>query len=132
MRRADRDAADDDRMLHLAHASRHHWGNVGTAANFARGEWLCSRVYSVLGRSEPAHHHAQRVLDICRENGIGDWDLAFAYEALARAAAVAGDDDAVFAHTEQALAAAKDIADDDDRKLLLDDLATIPGVTRFW
>lgn len=62
--------SDDDRMLHLAHASRHHWGEVvgstdlgqGGPANLARGEWLCSRVYAVLGRAEPARHHAERLL----------------------------------------------------------------------
>src|SRR5215212_5291328 len=89
METEDRTAAQDDRMLHMAHASRYHWEQVGTAAHLARGEWLCSRVYSVLGRAEPARHHAQRVLEICQEQGIGDWDLAYAYEALARAAAVA-------------------------------------------
>lgn len=121
---------DDDRMLHMAHASRFHWGNVGTAQHLARGEWMCSRVYAVLGRAEPAAHHAQRVLDLCTENGIGDWDLAFAYEALARAAAVADDRGSARAYTEQALAA--DIVDDEDRDLLLSDLETIPGQPRFW
>jgi hypothetical protein len=53
--------------------------------NLARGEWLCSRVYSVLGRAEAALWHAQRCLDHCEAAGIGDWDLAYAYEALARA-----------------------------------------------
>ena len=84
---------DDDRMIHTAHASRYHWGQApgSTPANLARGEWQISRVYAVLGRPEPALHHARRVLDRCQENGIGDWDLAFACEALARAHAVAGD-----------------------------------------
>ena len=49
MERVDRTAAQDDEMLHCAHASRYHWGEVGEPANFARGEWQCSRVYSVLG-----------------------------------------------------------------------------------
>ena len=31
--------------------------------------------------------HAQKVLDICQREGIDDFDLAFAYEALARASA---------------------------------------------
>jgi hypothetical protein len=31
--REDRSQDDDDRMLHMAHASRYHWGNVGTAAD---------------------------------------------------------------------------------------------------
>jgi hypothetical protein len=47
-------------MLHMAHASRFHWEQVGTPANLARGEWLCSRVYAVLRRPEPCLHHAAR------------------------------------------------------------------------
>jgi tetratricopeptide (TPR) repeat protein len=103
-----------------------------TPANLARGEWQCSRVYAVLGRAEPCLHHAQRCLDLCRENGIGDWDLAFAYEALARGHAVAGDVEQARAYTEQALAAAEDINEDDERELVLGDLESIPGQSRFW
>jgi len=134
MEKEDRSREDDDEMLHMAHASRHHWGRVAeaTPANMARGEWQCSRVYAVLGRSEPCLHHAQRCLEICQENGIADWDLAFAYEALARGHAVAGDTDQARAFTEQALAAAEDIAEDDDRELVLSDLESIPGQPRFW
>ena len=89
-------------------------------------------MYAVLGRAEPCLHHAQRCLDICQENGIGDWDLAFAYEALARGHAVAGDAAQARAFTEQALAAAEDIAEDEDRELVLSDLERIPGQPRFW
>ena len=123
---------EDDAMLHMAHASRHHWAASGTdAAHLARGEWQCSRVYAVLGRPEPCLHHAQRVLDLCQENGIGDFDLAFAYEALARGNAIAGDAEQARAHYQQALAAAANIAEEDDRELLLSDLETIPGQARF-
>lgn len=132
MEREDRTAEDDGTMLHMAHASRYHWGNVGTATNLARGEWLCSRVYAVLVRAEPSRYHAQRVLDICTRHDLGDFDLAFAYEALARAAAVGGDEGAAREYTEQALAAADDIAENEDRELLLSDLETIPGQARFW
>jgi hypothetical protein len=121
----DRTAEEDDRMLHMAHASRYHWGQVGTAENRSRGEWQCSRVYTVLGRPEPALYHANRNLEICRTHGIGDFDLAFAYEALARAYALAGDGEQARAWIEQSRAAAADIAEDEDRELLLSDLATI-------
>jgi hypothetical protein len=127
METEDRTREQDDRMLHMAHASRYHWEQVGTPANLARGEWLCSRVYAVLGRAEPARHHAQRVLDICQQHGIGDWDLAFAHEALARAAAVAGDRQATDEHLADARAAAEAIADPEDRDHLLEDLRTIPA-----
>jgi hypothetical protein len=123
---------DDDRLLHMAHASRYHWGQVGTPEHLARGEWQCSRVYAVLLRHEPCLHHAQRVLDICQAHGISDFDLAFAYEALARAHAIGGDREKARAMTEAALAAAEKITDDEDRNILLADLETIPGQVRFW
>ena len=87
-----RSAAQDDEMLHAAHASRYHWGEVGIAVNLARGEWLCSRVYAVLGRAEPALHHARRCIELHDANpDREDWDLAAANEAMARASFVAGD-----------------------------------------
>ena len=58
----DRTPEQDDEMLHAAHASRYHWGELETGARLARGEWQCSRVYAVLGRPEPALHHAHRCL----------------------------------------------------------------------
>lgn len=131
MEQADRSRDEDDVMLHLAHASAYHWRQVGAAKNFARSEWQCSRVYAVLRRAEPCLHHAQRCLDICRENGLGDFDLAFGYEAVARAHAILGDGEQARAAVEQALAAAEGITDDEDRELLLTDLGTIPGQPRF-
>ncbi|SDY67195.1 hypothetical protein SAMN05421684_0934 [Asanoa ishikariensis] len=124
LERTDRSPADDDTMLHMAHATRHHWGQVGEPVNLARGEWQCSRVYSVRGRAEPATHHAQRCLDLCIEHGIGDFDLAYAYEALARAA-LTGGDQAAAALLEQARGAAARIAEADDRALVEADLQAL-------
>ncbi|WP_331730222.1 MerR family transcriptional regulator (plasmid) [Kitasatospora sp. NBC_00070] len=132
LEKEERSTEEDDRMLHMAHASRYHWGQVGAPVNLSRGEWQCSRVYSVLGRAEPALHHARRGMEICQAHRIGDWDLAYAYESLARAHAVAGDKDQARTWTEQALAAAEDITQDEDRELVLTDLETIPAQPRFW
>ena len=62
---------DDDRLLHITHASRYHWGQAEEcrSENLARGEWQVSRVYTVLGRPEPAIWHARRCLDHCEANG---------------------------------------------------------------
>ena len=124
--KVDRSVADDDEMVHAAHASCLHWLHIGTPVNAARGEWQCSRVYAVLGRAEPALHHARRCVAICEEHGIGDFDIAFAYEAMARAHAVAGDTDEARRWVEQGRAACPAIADDDDRQLVLSDLETVP------
>jgi hypothetical protein len=115
----------EEEMIHAAHASRFHWGKVGGPEHRARGEWQCSRVYSVLGRAEPALHHARRCLEICEEHGIGDWDIAFAYEALARAHAVAGEADEAARYKQLARRAGDAIADAEDRETFEADFATL-------
>jgi DNA-binding transcriptional MerR regulator len=127
MEKEDRTPDEDAQMIHQTHASAYHWLQVGTPENFARSHWQCSRVYCVLGRAEPALYHAKFVLDICQRHGIGDWDLAFAYEALARAHAVAGDKEEARRWVEQARLASVDIAADEEREILLSDLETIPA-----
>ena len=126
MEKQDRTPDEDALLVHTAHASAYHWTVVGQPVNFARSHWQCSRVYCVLGRAEPALYHARYVLELCQRHGIGDWDLAFAYEALARAYAVAGDAEQARRWREQARLASVDITEDDERELLLADLETIP------
>lgn len=130
MEAGDRSEEDDDKMVHAAHASRFHWGEVGTAVNLARGEWQVSRVYSVLRRPQPALHHAQRCLEICERHDLGAFDLAYAHEALARAYAIAGEVADRDRHLELARSAAARIEEREDRDLLLADLETVPAETR--
>jgi hypothetical protein len=122
-----RSRAQDDEMLHAAHASRYHWIAAGTTVNAARGEWQCSRVYATLGRAEPALHHARRCLELVGDaEDAESFDEPFAHEALARAHAVAGDVDAARREAEIARAGAETITDAGSRELVLADLATIP------
>jgi DNA-binding transcriptional MerR regulator len=123
---ADRTAEQTDEMIHAVHASRWHWTVGGEPANRVRGEWQCSRVYAVLGRSEPALWHARRCLELCAEFELGDWDLAAAYEAMSRASLVAGDAAAAHDWKAKGLAALGDIADPDNREPIEADLATLP------
>lgn len=124
MEKADRTPAETDAMIHGAHASRYHWGVVGNATNLSVGEWQISRVYAVLKRAEPALHHARRCLEISEEGGVSPFYVAYAHEAMARACSL----------TNEALAAdhlvkgrelAELVTEVDERKALLDDLATI-------
>ena len=117
----------DDELLHEAHASAYHWLKAPecTPENRARSEWLCARVYAVLGRAEPALHHARRSLALCEQHAIGDFDLAYAYEALARASRVAGDDAGAATYLQQARAAGESIAEPDDRELFESDIAEV-------
>jgi len=127
MEKENRSVEDDDEMVHCAHASAYHWVQVGTAANRARSEWQCSRVYTLLDRAEPALHHARRCLEICEEHpeALEDWDLPFAHEAMARAHSVSGDSEQVRSHLERARELAAKVMDEEDRALVESDLATI-------
>ena len=131
LEKPDRSQEDNDAMIHAAHASRFHWGEAGTAVNLARGEWQISRVYAELKRSEPALYHAQRCLDICQENGIGDFDLAYAYEGLARASAVADDKVKVQEFLTLAFKTGEDISEEEDKEYFLKDIRSIPGFGSF-
>jgi DNA-binding transcriptional MerR regulator len=122
----DRTPDETERMLNASHASRFFWGLVGQTVNRARGEWQLARVYAAADLPAEAIRHAERCLALCEEHGIGDFDLAIAYEALARAYAVAGERDQVARYEALAREAAARIDDDDDRALVLGDLATLP------
>ncbi|HCB04438.1 MAG TPA: hypothetical protein DEQ43_09370 [Nocardioides bacterium] len=115
-----------DRMIHLAHASRLHWDNVGDDQNRAAGEWQISRVYSTLGRGEPALFHAQRCVDYSARDGIHDWMVAGAQEGLARALAVSGDLEAARDARDRAIALLGEISDPEDQAIIAADIETLP------
>ena len=114
-------------MVRAAYTSAYHWARAArrTPANEARGEWMVSHVHAVLGRADLAQHHAERCLAVVDAAGLQDFDRAYAHEALARAAAAAGRVD--LAREQRAAAAAVPIADEEDRKIFVDDLASEPG-----
>lgn len=115
----------DDDMIHCAHASRYHWGRVGQPVNLARGEWQIARVYAVLGRGEPAAFHARRCLQIAQTHQLGAFDVAAAYEALARAELVQGNRAAAERYVVEAKRAGAGISDAEDFQILSGDLATL-------
>ena len=124
---SDRTADETDEMVHAAHASRYHWGKVGTPLESERGEWQISRVYSTLKRAEPATVHGSRCLELCEANGISGFDLAFAYEALARAYAIAGEAATSREFVSLAKKAAESIEDDGDREYTLGEIRGVEG-----
>src|SRR5262249_29865640 len=117
-----------DLMLNTAHASWYHWQTCGLGGpeNRARSEWQLSRVYAVLGRGEPAVYHGRRCLEVCQANGLADFDLAYAYEALARAHAVARAAGGAAGSGRLGREGGTAIAGEEDRELFDADLATLP------
>jgi len=125
----DRTPAQDDELVHTAHASAFHWARASSGVERARSEWLCSRVYAVLGRGGEAERHAQRCLDILDDapEGMKDWDRAAAAEAMARALAVSGDAAGAAAWRARAETATAAIANPADRAAIVQDLESLPA-----
>lgn len=113
--KVNRTKEDKLNMIHLSHASRYHWGLIGEAIHFERGEWLISKVYYTLGMKEQALYHAQACLEICEENQIEDFDIAFAYEAMANAYKLFNDQDKVSLFREKAFECLPNISEEEDR-----------------
>lgn len=126
LEREDRGEEDDEQMIHAAHASAFHWRVVGGSEVSTRADWLLSHVYAVLGQSEPASRYACQCLATCEREGIAGFDLAYAYEAMARSAAADHDSDEARTWRTKAEHAAASIAEPEDRDLFLADLVAEP------
>jgi hypothetical protein len=119
LERNGRSRMEDVRMLDLAHASLAHWRAVGGAVRQQRGEWLISRIHAVLGEGGPALKHAQLCFQLLEENKgeMDEADIAFSYEAIARAYAVNGDKRESLKFLEMARKAGEGIKNDKDRNI---------------
>jgi tetratricopeptide (TPR) repeat protein len=123
----DRTPEEDEEMVRLTQASHWHWKQREdyTPKNEAISYWQTSRVYALLERAEEARRYGQLALKASQAGDVEPFYLGYAYEALARAEALAGNR----AEAEAYLSAARDVAskitEAEDRKLLLDDLETI-------
>ena len=126
LEKAGRTRDEDLAMVHMAHASRHHWAQVGTPTNLAVGEWQVSHVYAVLRRAEPAMYHARAALRVCREGNVGGFALAYAYEALARASSLAGNHKDRDRYLRLGERIARGVGEAEDRAQILRDLARVP------
>jgi len=115
---------EEEEMIHAAHASQYHWLYVGTGVNKQRGAWLLSHVYTVLGKAQSARHYAQRCMQLTEKyrGQMEDFDIAYAYEGLARALALAGESGQAAENKELARQAGDRISNEEDKEIFLGDL----------
>lgn len=124
----DRDQSDNNRMIAFAMGSLYHWQNSPhfTPVNAQRGEWLISRVFALLNSPERALEHAHKCWKITEEQDLKGFDLAYSYEALARAYALNGDLDNFRKYYGLAKEEGEKLDDEEDRRLFLEDLNSEP------
>ncbi|TET79866.1 MAG: hypothetical protein E3J41_00800 [Candidatus Cloacimonadota bacterium] len=117
---------DNEKMIHAAHASCYHWGEIGEPINLQRGEWMISHVYAILNRQEPALYHAKECMELTEKNKFVDFDLAYAYEAMARAYAATGEKSECEKYMRLAKEAGEKIKGDKDKKIFVGDFESGP------
>jgi uncharacterized protein YndB with AHSA1/START domain len=120
---AERTPENDEEMLRRAYASTYHWARAArrVPANEARGAWLLAKVQLLAGQPQLSLRYADRCLEVCKQYGLADFDLAYAYEARARAMKALGDD--IAAGESWDLAKSVPIANAEDQAILDADLA---------
>ncbi|HYT39628.1 MAG TPA: hypothetical protein VEN99_08970, partial [Acidimicrobiia bacterium] len=91
LEQTDRSPDDDAEMLAAAFGSAWHWRQVGTAENRALADHQIAKVASHVGQPALALHYARRTLEAVELAHFGDWQVAAAYEGMARACTAAGD-----------------------------------------
>ena len=123
MDQTDLDSDGIDDMLSSAFAQRAHWYEVGDVRNRAIADWQVSRAAVLAGYPDLAHRFGQRSLEVARD--LDPFVIAFAHEAIARAAAQVDDVETFEAHLLAARELALQVQDEEDREVLMADLNQI-------
>jgi len=120
MDRSDLNRDEVDEMLASAFAQRAHWYQVGDVRKRAIADWQVSRASIVAGYPDLALRFAQRSLEMSKD--LDPFVIAFAHEAIARAAAQVDDVETFDAHLLAARELVLQIEDEEDRQVLVADL----------
>ncbi len=115
----DRTPEEDDKLLSAAHAYCYHWGEIGTQFDIARANWLLSRTYIELDRPQEGLLYAEKCLKIAQSNDVGEFALACAYEAMARAASSIGNVETAQEWVSKVENIAERMSDADERETIL-------------
>ena len=64
------DHTDRDEAIRLTNASYYHWLKIGEPINFQRAEYMLSKVYNKFALHELALHHAERCMEMTKEQSL--------------------------------------------------------------
>ena len=116
---------EDEQMVRLNQASLYHWSQREdcTNKNLSIGCWQAARIYALLGQADNARRYGELCLRYSQDEG--PFYLGYAYEALARAEALAGQSELVSKYLQEAHRYLAQVTDPEDHQLLEKDLETI-------
>ncbi len=113
---------EDLLMVELNQASIFHWKNRSDCSdkNLSIGYWQASRIQAILGNAKEASRYAEVCLDFSKK--LEPFYLGYAYEAMARAAALGNNQTEALRLLNLAKNQAELVDNADNRDLLLGDL----------
>jgi len=120
-----RTPAENEDLLLTAQASLYHWQQLGAALNIQRGHWLLSHVCVVLHEPSGAMKHATRCIELTKAHmsEMKDFDIAYAFEAMARTYAQLGDLMNAKEYYDLALRVGHAIKDPEDKQIFMGDFS---------
>ncbi len=120
-----RTAAEDEELLLVAHASLYHWQQLEVTLNIQRGHWLLAHVYTILREPGGAMKHATRCIELTKTHmsEMKDFDIAYAFEAMARTYALLGDMMNSKEYYDLALRVGQAIKDPEDKQIFMGDFS---------
>ncbi len=126
--KANRTPEEDERMLRLSLASTYHWTQRADCTNTSMsiGYWQTSRIYVLLKQPENARRYGHLCLAVSQNADVEPFYRAFAFEALARTEALAGNRELAAQYVAEGRRFAAEVVDADEQKAALADLATVP------
>jgi len=123
-----RTPAEDEEMVHAAHAAALHWSKVGTELHRARASMLLGQVHALVGDGRRALHYARESFAfVSARDDTPGWELAFAHAVLANAAAANDERSLHNTHYARAKALGSALTDDEERALFEATLRTVPA-----
>ena len=125
MEKSERDTEENEQMIQRALASLWHWTQRPdcTSQNLSIGYWQISRVYALANEPDNAYKYAQLCLDVTPSDD--PFYLGYAHEAMARAKLLDGNKKDADDNLSSARKYAEQVADVENRKLLMSDLGKL-------
>jgi hypothetical protein len=123
-----RTPAEDEEMVHAAHAAALHWSKVGTALHEARAAMLLGQVHALVGDGKRALHYARGAFAfVTARDDTPAWEIAFAHAVLANAAAANDERSLHHTHYARAKALGGALTDDEERAIFEATFRTVPA-----
>ncbi|TMH68169.1 MAG: hypothetical protein E6H57_11405 [Betaproteobacteria bacterium] len=124
---ASRTPAENEEMLHCAHAAALHWAKVGTEVHHARAAILLGQAHALIGDGKSALQYAREAFAYVSEHESPAWQVAFAHAVLANAAAANDERSLHSTHYARAKALGGALTDDEERTIFEATFRTVPA-----